>query len=94
VPPFGQSYSLLSLANNTCIKDNFTNISQRFLKLYKRKAHLHHYSEVDGMDMNLFSESLNSINDLIDNYKDLEKNNCLKEDGQIKNTIPRLNIIS
>ena len=38
VPPVGQPYSLLTLANNTCIHNNFTDLKNRFVKLYKRKV--------------------------------------------------------
>ena len=38
VPPVGQQYSLLTLANNTCIHQNFTELKDRFVKLYKRKV--------------------------------------------------------
>ena len=73
VPPFGQPYSLLGLANNTCIKETFGTIRDRFMRLYKRKAHLHHYTQVDGMDISLFAEAEQSISDLINEYKSLEK---------------------
>ncbi|WAR17947.1 TBE-like protein [Mya arenaria] len=68
-----QSHSLLTLANNTCIHNNFTELKDRFVKLYKRKAHVHHYTTVDGMEMSDFSESLESINSIIQEYSDLEK---------------------
>ena len=93
VPPFGQPYSLLSLSNNTCIKDTFSTISNRFQLLYKRKAHLHHYTHVDNMDMNLFSESISSLNSLIQDYKDLEKQH-LEHSTQNENNIERVNILS
>ncbi|XP_052764157.1 tubulin epsilon chain-like [Mya arenaria] len=73
VAPVGQSHSLLTLANNTCIHNNFTELKDRFVKLYKRKAHVHHYTTVDGMEMSDFSESLESINSIIQEYSDLEK---------------------
>lgn len=73
VPPFGQPYSLLTLANNTCIKDNFSSIRNRFQLLYKRKAHLHHYSQVDNMDMGMFGEAIESMNSVIHEYSSLEK---------------------
>lgn len=38
VPPVGQPYSLLCLANNTCIKDTFAEMHARFTKLYSRKV--------------------------------------------------------
>ncbi|XP_053382709.1 tubulin epsilon chain-like [Mercenaria mercenaria] len=73
VPPVGQSYSLLTLANNTCIHNNFTELKDRFVKLYKRKAHVHHYTHVDGMEMSDFAQSLESLNSIIQEYSDLEK---------------------
>lgn len=38
VPPVGHSYSLLTLANNTCVQHTFTELMDRFMKLYKRKV--------------------------------------------------------
>ncbi|KAH3710442.1 tubulin epsilon chain-like [Dreissena polymorpha] len=73
VAPVGQPYSLLTLANNTCIHGNFTELKDRFVKLYKRKAHIHHYTSVDGMELSDFAQSLESINSIIQEYSDLEK---------------------
>ncbi|RDD38371.1 Tubulin epsilon chain [Trichoplax sp. H2] len=73
VPPVGHPYSLLTLSNNTCIKDTFSDIQHRFVKLYKRKAHLHHYLEVDGMEMATFDNSIESLNSLLDEYKLLDQ---------------------
>ena len=72
VAPFGQPYSLLSLANNTCVKDSFAAIHTRFRRLYKRRAHLHHYIQVDGMDAAMFDEAEQSIVGLVAEYKSLE----------------------
>ena len=56
-PPIGQTYSMLCLANNTCIKDNFGFMVDKFSKLYKRKVikglqliyiykfYVHHYTQ-------------------------------------------------
>ena len=38
VAPVGHPYSLLSLANNTCVWHNFQSLRDRFVKLYKRKV--------------------------------------------------------
>ena len=38
VPPVGHPYSLLTLANNTCVRHSFTDLRDRFNKLYKRKV--------------------------------------------------------
>lgn len=73
VPPVGQPYSLLTLANNTCVHNTFTDLKDRFVKLYKRKAHIHHYTDIDGMEVSNFTESLESLNSLIQEYSELEK---------------------
>ncbi|ESP03419.1 hypothetical protein LOTGIDRAFT_224456 [Lottia gigantea] len=73
IPPVGQPYSLLTMSNNTCIRDSFTSLKDRFVKLYKRKAHIHHYTSVDGMEMGDFSSSLESLNSLITDYDQLDK---------------------
>ena len=73
VPPVGQPYSLLSLANNTCIQNTFQNLKQRFMKLYRRKAHTHHYNNVDGFEQAVFDESLESLNYLINEYEMLNR---------------------
>ncbi|XP_005103226.1 tubulin epsilon chain [Aplysia californica] len=72
VPPVGQPRCLLSLANNSCIHQTFSEIRDRFSKLYKRKAHLHHYNQVEGMDSGQFADSLESLTSVIEQYRDLE----------------------
>lgn len=72
VPPVGQPYSLLALANNTCIRHTFTDLKDRFYRLYKRKAHMHHYTEVEGMEASMFTESLESLSGLINEYQELD----------------------
>lgn len=36
------------------------------------QAHLHHYTRVDGMDADLFTESLESLQSLISDYDKLD----------------------
>ncbi len=38
VPPVGHPYSLLTLANNTCVRHSFKDLRDRFTRLYKRKV--------------------------------------------------------
>ncbi|KAK6167915.1 hypothetical protein SNE40_021839 [Patella caerulea] len=73
VAPVGQPYSLLTMANNTCVCESFTNLKDRFVKLYKRKAHIHHYTSVEGMEVGDFTASLESLNTLINEYYQLDK---------------------
>lgn len=82
-----QPYSLLTLANNTCFKDTLNDIQLRFNKLYKRKAHLHHYTRVDGMEMDHFRESSESLKSLIAEYEALQSTMGLPQQDA-----PRLNI--
>jgi tubulin epsilon len=42
-PPVNQDYSLLCLANNTCVRNKFVQMKDNFEKLYKRKLYVHHY---------------------------------------------------
>ncbi|XP_028295366.1 tubulin epsilon chain [Gouania willdenowi] len=72
VPPVGHSHSLLALANNTCVKPTFIELRERFNKLYRKKAHLHHYLHVEGMEQSLFSEAVASLSSLIDEYQLLD----------------------
>ncbi|XP_062857103.1 tubulin epsilon chain isoform X2 [Trichomycterus rosablanca] len=87
VPPVGHTHSLLALANNTCVTASFTELRDRFLKLYRKKAHLHHYVGVDGMETSGFSEALNSLSDLIEQYNTLNSTS-----SALTHDAPRINI--
>ena len=88
VPPQGQPFSLLSLANNTCLKNSFTGLRDRFVKIYKRKAHVHHYTSVDGFEAADLGQSLESLSWLIDEYNVLDKQGAGSVD------LPRLNVVA
>ncbi|RXM29234.1 Laminin subunit alpha-4 [Acipenser ruthenus] len=87
VPPVGHSHSLLALANNTCVKSTFIELKDRFMKLYKKKAHLHHYLHVDGMEQSCFSEAVSSLSSLIEEYNQLDATK-----GLLMTDAQRLNI--
>lgn len=70
-PPVGLPYSLLALANNTCIARTFDTMLQRFDKLYKRKLFVHHYEEY--MDKGNFDVARNTIATLRDEYDSLNR---------------------
>ncbi|XP_077599468.1 tubulin epsilon chain [Stigmatopora nigra] len=72
VAPVGHSQSLLVLANNTAIKSTFMELRERFTKLYRKKAHLHHYLQVEGMEHSLFSEAVTCLDSLIEEYNNLD----------------------
>jgi tubulin epsilon len=88
VPPVGQPYSLLTLANNTCFQYPLRELRDRFNKLFKRKAHLHHYTAVEGMEDQVFRDSLDSLSGLIDEYQKLESGM-----GKVVEPSPRLKVV-
>ncbi|KAF8561415.1 hypothetical protein P879_10192 [Paragonimus westermani] len=88
VPPIGLPYCLLALSNNTAIRERFSGILERFSKLYKRKAHLHHYTSVGNFDPDLFKVSSDSLEDLYQQYDHMERQSELG----IMPTLPRLQI--
>ena len=63
--------SLLCLANNSCIVSPFTVLKKKFYKLYKRKANTHHYTQF--MEMEEFDNAIDSLENVIQKYKDCEK---------------------
>ena len=73
VPPVGHQYSMLTLANNTCIRQPFVDLRDRFSKLYKRKAHVHHYTHVTGFEEDMFTEGQESLDWLISEYNELHQ---------------------
>ena len=56
----------MSLANTTCIKETLNFMKNRFLKLYKRKANLHHYTEY--MDPLEIQDCLETVRGVIQEY--------------------------
>ncbi|XP_030628537.1 tubulin epsilon chain [Chanos chanos] len=87
VPPVGHTHSLLALANNTCVKPTFVELKERFVRLYRRKAHLHHYLHVEGIEQACFSDALSSLTSLIEEYEQLDATK-----GRLIPDAPRLNI--
>jgi len=97
VPPQGIPHSLLTLANNTCIKETFVDLKDRFTTLYRRKAHVHHYT--DHIELNDFELARENLNQLIEDYKQIEQtsglNNSEEQHNSLSSTnIPRLNVLS
>lgn len=68
-PPIGMRYGLLCLANTTSITDCFERIVDRFNRLYKVKAHVHHYTEYMSKDN--FEGSLYNLQSLISEYNNI-----------------------
>ncbi|KAK1338100.1 hypothetical protein QTO34_001210 [Cnephaeus nilssonii] len=87
VPPVGHSHSLLALANNTCVKPTFMELRERFMRLYKKKAHLHHYLQIEGMEESCFTEAVSSLSALIQEYSQLDATKSMPMED-----LPRLSV--
>ncbi|KAJ3316724.1 Tubulin epsilon chain, partial [Boothiomyces sp. JEL0866] len=70
IPPLGQNYSVLSLSNSSGMWRILDRLHSRFGKLYKRKAHLHHY--LNYMETEEFNSSAREILSVITEYQKLE----------------------
>ena len=71
MPPLGQSYSLMALSNNSSIQTILDRLSDRFRRIFKRQAHLHHYLEY--MDKQDFISSIQNINQIAASYGRIDK---------------------
>ncbi|XP_039108149.1 tubulin epsilon chain isoform X2 [Hyaena hyaena] len=88
VPPVGHSHSLLALSNNTCVKPTFMELRERFMRLYKKKAHLHHYLQIEGMEESCFVEAVSSLSGLIEEYNQLDATLSVPAED-----VPRLSVV-
>eukprot|EP00916_Digyalum_oweni_P024673 GHVL01040810.1.p1 GENE.GHVL01040810.1~~GHVL01040810.1.p1 ORF type:complete len:275 (-),score=26.65 GHVL01040810.1:112-936(-) len=66
-PPMGQPYSLLTLNNSCAFANFFKRIHDRFMRLYTRKAHVHHYTEY--MERSEFDRCVSITSNLISDYE-------------------------
>jgi tubulin epsilon len=71
IPPVGAPHSVLCLANNTAIATTFQDLRLRFTKIYRRRAHVHHYT--DFMEESAFDASLEALDSLTDQYMAFER---------------------
>ncbi|XP_018052607.1 PREDICTED: tubulin epsilon chain-like [Atta colombica] len=72
VPPAGHSSSLLCLLNSSAMSSLFKDIIREFSKLYKKKAHVHHYTQVHGFEETHFIESKENILSLCECYAEIQ----------------------
>jgi tubulin epsilon len=68
VPPLGQAYSLTTLANNACIGQSLDRLYQRYTKLFRRKANLHHY--LHHVELDTFKDSAKNVKNIIQLYSE------------------------
>mmetsp|Transcript_13598 Transcript_13598/g.21240 ORF Transcript_13598/g.21240 Transcript_13598/m.21240 type:complete len:460 (-) Transcript_13598:203-1582(-) len=74
-PPIHQSKALLCLANSCCIAQTFSTFRDRFQKLYKRKAMVHHYEKFMGGNKEAKEQldmAAENMNVLIEEYERLD----------------------
>lgn len=72
-PPLGQPHALLALSNNTCVGKSFSAVANRYVKLYRQKAYVHHFTS-EGMDAAELPAAYESCMELVNRYKELETN--------------------
>uniref|UniRef100_A0AAR5QG15 Tubulin/FtsZ 2-layer sandwich domain-containing protein n=3 Tax=Dendroctonus ponderosae TaxID=77166 RepID=A0AAR5QG15_DENPD len=72
VPPNGQNVALFSLFNTTGMFGLFQHIAKQFSSLFRKQAHIHHYTNVSSFEMDFFDECLESLRDVMHKYKSLE----------------------
>lgn len=67
-PPVGMKYGLLCLSNNTAVASCFGLLRDRFMLLYKHKAHVHHYLNFMP-EKGDFDKAINNVENLIFEYE-------------------------
>ena len=70
-PPLGQPHALLALSNNTCVGKSFESVANRYVKLYRSKAYVHHFTS-EGMDATELPAAHESCMQLVAKYKEME----------------------
>ncbi|XP_044727332.1 tubulin epsilon chain-like [Chrysoperla carnea] len=71
IPPTGHDYSLFGIFNTTAMQTLYENVLTQFTKLYKRKAHVHHYCKIDGFEHEQFKHCPEIIESCIEDYKSI-----------------------
>ncbi|GLV41124.1 beta-Tubulin at 97EF [Carabus blaptoides fortunei] len=73
VPPVGHDSSMLTLFNSSAMCSLFTEVQQQFTRLYNKKAHVHHYTKIEGFETTFFDECNESLLRNIENYSLLNR---------------------
>ena len=76
-PGIGQPHSLLAPSNNTCFAGTLGGLRDRFVKLYRSKAYVHHFTS-EGMDGDFITRALESCTSLIAKYEELGRRPALQ----------------
>ncbi|RKO98046.1 hypothetical protein CXG81DRAFT_12192 [Caulochytrium protostelioides] len=70
-PSYTGSRGILTLANNTSILKCFQEMERRFLRLYRRRANLHHYLQF--LEVSQFTQALDNLRDVVAQYHESGK---------------------
>jgi tubulin epsilon len=70
VPCASGGPSLLALSNHSCVTTTLERLGERFAKLRRRRAHMHHYTEY--MDVDEFRQAGDWMDELIRSYKNIK----------------------
>ncbi|XP_058804467.1 tubulin epsilon chain-like isoform X2 [Phymastichus coffea] len=73
IPPAGHPASLLCMINSTAMSSVFKDIIHQFDRLYNKKAHIHHYLQVEQFGKDDFIESREKIYSVFEQYIKIEK---------------------
>ena len=68
IAPRGLKMGVTLVANNTCVRDVLSRVSDQFTAMFRRKAFLHWYTS-EGMDEMEFTEAESNMNDLMCEYQ-------------------------
>ena len=68
--PLDMPYSMLALSNNTGTRSVLEKLRGRFMKIYKQRVFVHHYTKY--MDISHFDTALNNCSSVIDSYEQVE----------------------
>ncbi|XP_043269360.1 tubulin epsilon chain-like isoform X2 [Venturia canescens] len=71
VPPAGHTASLLCLLNSSSMSSMLKDLTIQFDRLYQRKAHVHHYLEIDGFEEADFENSRSEVLSVCERYAEL-----------------------
>ncbi|CAL1277367.1 unnamed protein product [Larinioides sclopetarius] len=84
IPHIAYSHSILMLSNTTSITKYLCSMKENFLKMYRKKAHLHHFLEVKGMEKDTFTTAYADLELLINDYKHCELVSEASEQPRLK----------
>ncbi|XP_063994953.1 tubulin epsilon chain-like [Diachasmimorpha longicaudata] len=85
VPSAGHPASLLCLINSSAMRFMFQSLISQFDKLYKKRAHVHHYLQVNDFEEEDFLSSREFLSSVYDKYKQLHNQKLIY--------IPRLQVL-